>query len=328
MIQQTDVILKTIIELGIEDLRKNPYLVQDALSQMISSPLLRSKYGQKEIDNAVEWLKNNAIDVAMVFRNDKDKFPLVTIQMNSSPQKVEYGTLNDDTPDSVTLKPNDISKPIPFIVNPFTPISYDKETGFVETPSNVRTSRLRAGQILVDPTTGNGWQIIDTNCGLYIEPGSDMNATQLAVVPQYAFYRARVKQQRFTEQWTIGCHCHGDPSTLLWLHTLVFYILLKYRLTLEANGLAEIVLSHDGMQPNSNWGSLGGETIFSRNISMSAVVEHTWLEEPARMVEAAVFEETVDSVIKTGIKVLSNYKSDNLVIDTENESWLTVKDED
>src|SRR3546814_1635230 len=46
---------------------------------------------------------------------------------------------------SVILLPKDINKPIPFIVKPFAPLSYNSDTGFIETPrSEEHTSELQS----------------------------------------------------------------------------------------------------------------------------------------------------------------------------------------
>ena len=50
-----DIVVKNLLTLGLEDLRTNPWLVQDALSGVIGPATSTDLYGQKEIQNALTW---------------------------------------------------------------------------------------------------------------------------------------------------------------------------------------------------------------------------------------------------------------------------------
>ena len=58
-------------------------------------------------------------------------------------------------------------------------------------------SGIAAGMILVDPAVGQGFVIQDyDDQGIHIEPSIDLDATQLAVVPQYQFYKGLFCKER------------------------------------------------------------------------------------------------------------------------------------
>src|SRR5271157_2743721 len=125
-----DVVIKTMIDLSIEEMRKSPWLVQDALAEFVTNRYLKEKYGQKLIDSCKEWLKNNQIDIYMRPRiQDRDRTPCITITMGNGPERPEMKSMGDLDVDSSTLAPNEIGKPIPYILKPFAPISYTQSTG-------------------------------------------------------------------------------------------------------------------------------------------------------------------------------------------------------
>lgn len=326
---QSDLTIKMAIELGLQEMKDNPWLIDDMLGDAISNPYLKDKYGQKQIDACKEWLKNNQIDIYMVDRTDRDRYPCITVTLGTSNEKMEMRTLDEQSSDSIVLLPNQINKPIPYVVKPVG-ISYDQMTGEVSFPAGtVGLDRLAPGMILVDPLTGNGYTINDvTPDGIEIEDGLTLSAAKYAVVPQYQFYKARVGHTFFQEQYNIGCHVVGDPQALLWLHSIVLYSLMRYRSSLfEANGFAESVLSSSDLLPNPNIDTAGGERAWSRFITLTGQVENTWIKSPRRTIESAILGKISSTGFQGGIRILSNLDSpSNLAGDDQ--TWTTVEDDD
>ena len=116
MIFPGDVIVAESIRQGLDDIRKNIWLLDDIFSAFVKQPALAEKYGQKEIDAAKDWFLNNKIEVNLRYRNDKDQFPCVTIAMGGSVEKDDMKHLGDLSTEVETLMPNQIGKPIPYIV--------------------------------------------------------------------------------------------------------------------------------------------------------------------------------------------------------------------
>lgn len=324
---QSDLTIKMAVELGIQDIKDNPWLIDDILGDAAQNIYLRDKYGQKQIDACKEWFKNNKIELAMVDRNDRDNYPLVTITLGSSNEKNEMKTLAEQSSESVKLLPNEINKPIPFVVKPLA-VSYDAMTGEVLIPEGtVGLDRVAAGMILVDPSTGNGYTIHDvTPDGLMIEDGLALTAAKYAVVPQYQFYEARVGHTFFQETYNIACHVVGDPQTLLWLHSIVLYALLRYREGLfEANGFAESTISSSDLLPNQNLTGPGGEVGWTRIISLTGQVENTWIKAPRRRIESVILGEASSTGFSGGIKILSNLDSPESLSGND-QVWTTIDD--
>jgi hypothetical protein len=325
MIFAGDVIIAEAIRQGIEDMRKNLWLLDDVFGNFIQEPALRDKYGQKEIDAAKDWFMNNKIEVNLRYRNDKDHFPCVTIALGSSSEKEEMKHLADLSTEVETLMPNQIGKPIPYIVKPFIPDSYDQATGILTVPKSVKLKGVRAGQILVDPDTGIGYiiQAVVSN-GIKLEPDLELKLTKAGIVPKYQFYRARREHTFFQETYSIGCHVHGDPAPLLWLHAIVLYTILRYRESLlEGRQFMQSSVSSSDLMQNPNFEGPGGENVFSRYITLTGQVENSWLKTPSRIIESVEIQgETIEG-IRSGIKILSNLDSPDS-LDTEDDFWTTV----
>lgn len=309
-------------------MRKNPWLIQDCFSQFINEPYLASKYGQKEIQAASDWLTNTKIDVNMAYRIDKSEYPMVSVAMMGSSEIREMEHLGDLSPEVETLMPSQINKPIPYIIKPFIPTGYDPDQGMVYVDSSVDLGIITPGMVLINPDNGQGYVIINVHPGS-IEITQDLNieASRLAVVPQYPFYRVRREHQFFQESYSIGCHTVGDPSTLLWLHSAVVYILMRYReALLEGRNFAQSNISSSDFAPNQYIASLGGDNAYSRHITLTGQVENTWLKAPKRVIEAAVFTNTPDATngFMGGIKIIS--QNPPSFLDSQDEGWTTIDD--
>jgi len=326
---QGDLIIKAAVELALDDMRKNPWVIHDVFSSLIENPILSQRYGLKEINRAKEFILNNNIPVYMAQRIDKMEYPCITISIGASNEDKSLATLGDQSVAFEDYAPNQIGKPIKFLVSPFKPSSYDPETGIVEIPDSVEEYRyIDKGMLLLDPKTGGAF-VIEGKAGthgLQIEVGSKLPKGELAIIPQYHIYRARRERAISQEQYNIGCHAHGDPSTLIFLFSVVKYALFRYREgLLEYNNFQLSNLSATDMIRNDN---LAEENVYSRWITLSGQVEESWVKTPKRFVEAIDLndpdrEEGV--VYDTGIKIISN--ADTLDESEDGDVWVTIDEE-
>jgi len=325
---QGDIIIKTMLDLGIEDMRKNSWLIQHMLEDLAVSPYLREKYGQKQIDACKEWFANNQIDVYMRPRDDRDRTPCVTITMGPSSEKPEMKTEGDMSSFKKLLYPNVVGKPIPYVIKPFMPTDYNDLTGALAVPDTVDLSLVAPGMILVNPVNGIGYIIQSIAAGqLFIGPNQSVDASELGIVPKFQFYEARVEHTFFEETYQIDCHAHGDIQTVMWLWSIVMTGLLRYRQSLlEANGFAESVIRSGPPELNMEWSTEGGEKIYHRSIQLSGQVQNTWLMAPHRFIENVNLKKLIDcDTYVGGIQILSNSNSPPF-INPDNELWTTIED--
>lgn len=321
---QGDLVIKNIISLSIEDMRKNPWLIDDMFSSLINNPYLKA-YGQKEIDNCKEWFLKNDIFVGLQYRVDKDKMPCVIVSLGNSSEKPEMKTLGDLSTEVDTLYPKQTGKPIPYIVSPFTPVSYTSSTKTMELPDSVDMTLISPGMILVNPDTKVGYVISEiVPSGIVISTDTTPSGSNFAIVPQFPYYRARRERTFFQETYQVGCHVSGDPAPLIWLHSIVLYGILRYReVLLEGQCFSESLVSSTDMRPTDTFGGPSGDIVYSRYISITGQQETSWLKTPYRVIESLTVKD--DDGISSGIKIMSNIEG-NGGIDDIDQIWTTVEE--
>lgn len=315
-----DLRIKAAITLGLEDITKNPWLIEDILGDTVANEYMRRFYGS-QIDSCKQWLANNRINILLSERDDKVEFPAVVIELGNSNEKESMKHLADLSTESVTLYPNNINKPISYIVRP-TAGSYDPTSGTFTFASAVDLTTVVPGQVLVDPSTGNGYVIQSvksaTEIGLLLN--LTLTAPTYAIIPQFQTYEAKVGHTFMQETYKISCHAM-DQQTLLWLHPIIVYSLLRYRqVLLEKDGLAESMISSGGMYPNPDY-SDAGQIIWTRDINLTGQVETRWWQQPHRYIESISLGN--DDGFTGGVKIISN------LTDTEDLStvnWSTLRD--
>jgi hypothetical protein len=326
---QADIFIREALLIGINDLRKLPWLVDFMLEDLKLNRYVKEKYGQKSIDACKEFLLNNEIDVYMRPRDDRDRLPCITIELAEGTEKVEMKHMADLSVNEVALLPNQIGKPIPFIVPIFVPSGYDQSLGVLEVPSTVNLNLVEPGQILVNPTNGCGYVIrgLIAN-GIQIEPGLEINASQLAVVPHYQYYKARIEHTFFEEKYIISANAHGDPNNVIFLWNIALYSILRYRESLlEANGMAESSVNFTGPDQNTAWTTPGGEKAYSRVFTINCQTEHTWVKAPARIIESVTFApKKTCKGLEGGIKIISNLGTPSYF--STSDDLQTIKDND
>lgn len=323
---QGDILIKTVIELALQDMRQNSWVIEDVFRSLVENPILNWKYGLKEVTRAKEFILNNNIPVYMRHRVDKQEFPCITISIGSSQEDKSLATLGDLSHIVESYSPDEIGKSIKYIIPPFQPTSYDSTTGIIEAPDSVENIEYVAeGMIAVDPETGQGFFVIEkagTN-GFRIAAGSTLTGTKVAIVPRYALYRARRERAISQETYNIGCHAEGDPSTLIFLHGVVKYALFRYREgLLEHNNFQLSKLSSTDLLKNE---SFGVENIYSRWITIAGQVEESWIKSPFRVIEGAVLKDSSDT-FGTGIKFCAKDVPEELR--SESDLWITVDPDD
>lgn len=319
-----DAIIKCAIELAIEDLRKNEWVISDIFSTFMTNPYLKNKYGAKEVSRAKEFILNNKIEFYLRQRIDNMNFPCVTIALSSSTEDKSLATLADQDMCIDELDSCEIKKPIPFVVKPTQFLSYNKETGEMTFPENTEgLEYAHIGTLVIDPSTGAGFVVknVSTN-SIFIEEGTDIKFQEAAIVPQYPFYKARRERIISQESYTIGLHVHGDTATLTFLYGLVKYALLRYREgLLEYNNFQLSNISSSDIIKNDSFGE--ADNVFSRYITLTGQCEESWVKTPERVVE---FIEFNNEYLNSGIKVCSNLDTNPNSEEADNKLWITIDD--
>lgn len=294
--------------------------MDDILSDFTSDPMLSSIYGQKEIENAKKWFSQNEISIFLPHRMDLEKMPCITIAVGSNIEDRSLARLGDLTNIIETYQPTEVGKTIPYIVQPFDYISYDQATGFFITPPEVDLTIVVPGMVMLDPETGNGFVITETNnVGFSIAAGTTITFTTVGIIPNYRIFKARREIATFQETITLGCHVHGDPNALLWLYSIMMYGLLRYREgMLESRNFQLSNVESSDMIRNDAFQTIG-ENVYSRYITVKGQVENTWIKAPKYVIEAI----NIKDVQMSGLIIKGEDGAEvPEIADPENEIWI------
>ena len=122
------------------------------------------------------------------------------------------------------------------------------------------------------------------------------------------------------EPYKIVCNAM-DQQTLLWLHSIVVYSLLRYRqVLLEKDGYAQSTISSSPMYANEYY-SDNGQVIWSRDINLTGQVENRWVMQPHRIIENLAIGN--GNGYEGGIRIISN-ETDNFE-DLSTVNWSTLQ---
>lgn len=269
-IHQSDIIIRTALLAGLDDLRANPSLLDYVFASLPKDALTYKVYGEEQVSIAKNWFLNTEIPVSMNTRVDESKLPCVTIAINeSSESAVALGDVNYET--------SEIDKDTKAIVygGPYTPLSYVASTGTVIMPSNF-SLELFPG-MYVRTSTGSTIQIEDViDAYTFVLPANlTVDLKNFSVVSAPAAKKASLESREFRETYEIGCHVAGEPVHLTYLHSIVLFILLRYNEELlESRGLSRITLSSSRVMENTSFNI--SQPVFTRNINLTGFVHQHW----------------------------------------------------
>jgi len=316
-----DIRIKTALELGLEDITKNPWLLQDVLGDTLHNKYIRERYGT-QIASCQQWLENNRIYIFLSERDDKMEFPCVTIEMGTSNEKPDMKHMGDLSVESMKLIPNDINKPIPYVLKP-SPGSYNSSTGVFSFGETVFLNNVSPKMILVNPTNGNGYVIQSVTVANQVNllPGLSIETANYGIIPEYQYYETKIGHTFMEEPYKITCNAN-DQQTLLWLHSITVYSLLRYRQALlEKDGYAQSMISSGRMYPNPDY-SDAGQVIWARDINLTGQVENRWYMQPHRLIENVALGQGAGYT--GGVKIISNIADKFEDLNTVN--WSTIQE--
>ena len=317
-----DIRIKTMIELGLEDISKNNWLLADILGDTVSNKYLRERYGT-QIESCRQWLANNRINIFLSNQQaDKQEFPSIDIELGTSNELPEMKHMGDLSVESIKLIPQDINKPIPYVIKPPLTGTYDSSTGAFAFSAPVNLNNVSPGMILVNPANGTGYVIQSVTVANQVNLLTNLTLpnTPFGIIPEYQYYESRIGHTFMQEPYKITCN-GLDQQTLLWLHSIVVYSLLRYRqVLLEKDGYAQSTISSSPMYANEYY-SDNGQVIWSRDINLTGQVENRWVMQPHRIIENLAIGN--GNGYEGGIRIISN-ETDNFE-DLSTVNWSTLQ---
>lgn len=267
-IAQTDIVVRTAIMAGLDDLRANPDLLDYVFASLPKDALTYTQYGEAQVDMAKQWFLSQDIPVFMNTRLDESKIPCITIGLTSSSEaEASLGDINYQTVEPAM-------KQVPVVyAGPFTPIAYDATSGYLTVPAGF-TDNVFPGMLLRD---GNGVthsiiEVDETIIG--IEPGV-LGSFKNCYIVNNTPVLVTLEGLEFRETFEIGCHVISEPVYLTYLHSILIFILLRYKEELiEGRGLERTTLASGPVLLNTSFSAV--EPVFTRMINMTGFVRQYW----------------------------------------------------
>lgn len=270
----TDLLIKSMLEFAIQDLRANDWILDDVFGGLADDPLLSPDYGWKEVQAAKNWFKETDIPVLLEFRvSDKPVMPCFSVAYNPSPERQDWSALADDG----MITEMDTGKILKVYCD-FTPASYNNTTGTVVLPGNLTTDVMVAGQFLVSSVTGHAYVInkvvnVDT---FLISPGVQDDFTNCFISPPSSLYNVHHELTFVWEQYTIGVHAENLPANTQWLWQILIYSLGRYKeVFLEKRGYGLSTFQSTALERNANFGV---QNVYSRYVTLGGRVEVSWVK--------------------------------------------------
>lgn len=314
----TDLLIKSAIDSGIADLRKNKYLLTDIFPVMVTEndPLL-AQYQGTDYRNAYQWFSETDIKTVLYLRRDLPSFPCISIALVSSQEDTSKDSLGDVNVFPMgDIDPQSVQRPPTKVYRNFTPTSYNPSTGTITMPSNLNTYQLAPElHMLVEKNSGRGFtiqRVIDFQ-NFQILPNQTLDITDVYIAPVSDTWNAHYGRSRFNDSYEIGVHGNSQPTEAIWLSQIVEYILLKYKAKLfEQRGLILSTFSEGNVSRNENYLA---DTVYSRYFSVNFQSETTWIESIAPKI----------AKVNGGVYIIDDKATPQSILDTQPD-WLVTAD--
>jgi len=267
---QPDIILRSGLVAGLNDLRRNAYLLDFCFASLNADPMTTKNYGQASIDSAKKWFLATDIKVKMADLIEISDLPAITLSIQ--PNQESYKTLGDIH----YVSGEDIEISWPTLSDKFTPVSYDASTGLLVIPTAIADSLLIfPGQVIVD-SVGNQVPIEEvlSRTQVKVPVGTIADFGMCVIKSAKPPQTMEIESTRTSDNYQIGCHVANDQLEAIYLHSIVMFILLRYREAyFEDRGLQVTSISSSQFAPEQD---ISPQQAYSRYITLKGVSEHTW----------------------------------------------------
>jgi hypothetical protein len=314
----TDILVKTMIEAALADLRKNTWILSDIFSDLAADSLAKTDYGYKESASAIEWFLSNNIDVYLTNRVDTPRFPCLSVVRTSSREMQERTSLGDDGTVE-DIDPQDITRQVQKQYETFTPIKYDKTKGNLTLPNGITTSVMLPGQFLVSKRSGKAYVInkVLTDAVFQITPNIDEDFTECYVAPPTKLWNLQKELTFLEESFAIGIHAQSDINQAIWLRQLTQYIFLRYKEAyLERRGFELSTFNVGSIDINPHFNNI--EMVYSCMLSVTGQVEANFIKYAAPKLQG----------VRGGVKIIDGPRTpDEYQKYAQSQGWKMIADE-
>jgi hypothetical protein len=261
-------LIRHAILASFKDMRANDWLLDYVAQGLLQDDLTKDVYGQKEIDGLKKWFKNTEIPVLVSGSLVDVKAPAVTIALVSSNE--QENTLGD-----VHYVPQEDVQtgPWPDLTPKFDAI-FDPPSGLVTIPIGIAI-QIFPGMNIMD-AQGRPHEILDVTSDrvFTIAPGVPFDFRGATIRSGSPATLQTLESAAFTETYQIGCHVGGEPLQLIFLHSLLVFMLKRgNQVYLEGRGFEKSTITSADFAKNEYYNV---ENAWTRYISITGTVRTTW----------------------------------------------------
>lgn len=266
---QSDVILRTAIQTGLADLRANPDLLKYVFASLPTDGLTFGEYGDQQVQAAEQWFLSQDIPVFMNTRIDESKIPCITIGIQSSQEQqatlgdVHYETSEDSITQTATV-----------YFGPLYPFKYSPATGILSLPSDFEGAIVPGMAVqTLSKKTYIITEVLDP-WTLVIDKNINEDLMGISIVTTYK-KQVTLESLEFKEVYEIGCHVLGEPIYLTYLHSILIFILLRYKEELlEGRHLERTTVQSGPVVLNTSFPQT--QPVFTRMVTLQGFVRQYW----------------------------------------------------
>ena len=268
-IAQSDMIIRHALLEGIADMRRQPWLLDFVFASLSQDTLTQAAYGAREVEQARRWFLKTEIPVFLAGPPVKPVFPSVSIALQASD---EVENVIGDVHYDVQV---DIDSGWRDLCTGFAPSAYDEVTGVMTVPEAVAAEVLVFPGMLILDRTGTAHEILGTGVNtITISPGAVDFGPQTTVRGQRPAQTVTLETCATRESYLVGCHAQGEFQHVLNLHSIIRFILFRYRQALlEARGFERCQVTASDPRRNADFGT---EFVYSRQILVSGFTRQVW----------------------------------------------------
>lgn len=281
-----DLVLKSMFEAAINDLRKNPWILDDVFGGLANDALTSKEYGYKEVAAAKKWFLSANIDVVLQFRVDDPRFPTIAISKTGRNELAGQRTNIGDEGQIEDFDPKDVTSRPPNVYAPFNPRKFNNAKGIVTFPKDLDTEMMVPGQFLVSQKSGKAYQILKVldDKSFTIKANVQEDFTGAYIVPAIYMWNLHREITYAKETYTIDCCAESDVAKAQWLHDLAWYILCRYKEAfIEGRGFELSTMSSGALEQDRRFEP---QVVFCTKIQMSGDNQISWVKFVAPKIQA------------------------------------------
>lgn len=264
--------------------KKNPEILDEIFSELINDDLWKT-YGIDEVNKIKQWITSTDVPFRAGWQLSGAKMPHVTVALAPSSEDVGRAVLGDyattvEVPDTRTT-----------LINTFVPASVNQRANgedycyTITLPTSLQSSRIVAGSVMVDANESEFSidQITDTGFRFFAPITAAVDTSKIRVIGNSNKLQV-VGETAFMEQMDILIEHAGDPSPVLWIYSIIKYILFRFKLMWEERGIQVHTFSAADFQRSDDKAGSGNQ-IFGRRLRLRGRVVDTWIQEDANPVD-------------------------------------------